>query len=251
MEQLVKTAVKRKTTIALLCLGLNTPFAWAQLGFTETECLRAWDTPIEARDDSAGIRSLTFSNHVYIIKASLTEGVVNRFVYYTSTFEEQDLQNLLRANGEQHNWLALPSRQDATNRIASREWLRSDDEAMASFDGVAFTAVAAAWRQAQPKSPDTDPRKGPDPSSTSTSPASMLKAATEHPLQTQEQGMSVSKVKTKVVVPAVVPVKGDSRARVLELIGPPTGTIRMGHREILTYEWGTVIMDQEKVLDVQ
>jgi hypothetical protein len=235
----------------MLCLGLHTTFAWGQLGLTEIECIRVWGTPIQTRDDSPSIRSLTFSNCVYIVEAGLTKGVVNRFVYHTSTFEEQDLQNLLRANAEQRNWLALPARQDTTNRIASREWLRSDDEAMASFDGLAFTAVAAAWRQAQQGSTNDEPQHGSDPSLTSTNPANVPETETEPPPQTQKLAVPVSKVKTKLPAPSILPGKGDSRARVVELIGPPTGTIRMGHREILAYGWGTVMMKGEKVLDVQ
>ena len=245
--------MNKRRTILLALVGLRATLGWAQLGLSEADCVRRWGTPTETRAAAESVRILAFSNTTATIEAGLVDGVVCRFVYDKPVLTEQDIQNLLSACTDDHQWSVWPSKQRTTSGTSARRWIRSDDAAMASVDGNTFTAVGSAWSPERVAAIRAIPEKqvSPPPSTTTNQTEQIATELKPVPaLQSNAATTPVTVVK-RPLPPTDLPVKGESRGGVVSRLGQPKGSLRMGDREIMTYDWGAVILHDGTVLEVQ
>ena len=237
----------------LLLVGLRATLGWAQLGLSEAECVRRWGSPTQIRDAGDSVRILAFSNNTGTIEAGLVDGVVCRFVCDKPALAEQGIQNLLSACAEDHQWSVWPSKRHTTTLdTAARRWIRSDDAAMASVDGTTFTAVGNAWSAKRVAAITASPEKqAPPHPSAINQPEHVATEVQPVPAAQTNAAPAPATVVPHPLPPTNLPSKGESREAVISRLGQPKGSLRMGDREIMSYNWGAVILHDGTVLGVQ
>jgi hypothetical protein len=222
--------------LAALALSLATVSgALGQLGSSSSELIARYGRPLLQSTNETGVQSLTYRKDGFDITAFGRDGVALRVIYQKKNLTDQDVELLLEVNRGEAHWtpwapLGIPTSDDSV------KWLRSDEMAMAVRKGNEFSVTAGAWN---PPSNEEAVTTTPPPVEAASAIKTNGSAAAPPP-----------PIRVRPASPAIVPTRGDTRARAIELLGRPLGGGVSGSKEILQYKWGQVYLEQGKVMKV-
>jgi hypothetical protein len=220
--------------------------AWAQIGLSEQECVDRWGSALEATNSEDGLRTVAFSNAGCRIEVGLIDGAVRRVCYRSATTSGRGaVQEILEANADGQTWNAWEDTRAGTNSPIRRRWMRADERAMAFEDEGAMTVVAAEWNLRKPNASGHS-----ETGAVRSVPVSRVDE-TARPASTNEVVVAEPAPPAAPTRPDRLPAEGDSRQKVVEMLGPEKGTMRLGNREILAYPWGQVWLVEGKVVGVK
>ncbi len=230
----MKTEIKW-VVIALVFWGSG---VYAQLGVDQAACKKIWGSPVGGELDKDDSGLLRYYSRATSIELEFFEGVTFRAQYRKEGMGEKDLDSLLRLNNNQVEWEVWTVPGIPLSEQKPIRWMRSDESAMAELKDEKFTVLTASpvSRQRVKRAARVSPKSV---AGTSRSPAASKKSPAV-----------AKKLPASVKFPKALPVVGDSRERVLHLLGEPSGTMMTGGKEILIYDWGNIWIAQSKVISV-
>jgi hypothetical protein len=223
--------------------------AHAQLGQDEAVCRQNWGVPISTNDVSVDSRCLTYHGpDSLLVKLFFIDGLVRRAVYEKQGMTYSDVRQLLNLNVQDRQWdpLILPGMTPPPT--GDRQWMRSDEMGMAVQSSNQLTVIAAEWNRPRPMEGSAAAPNHPLESTNGISKSSPPSA---------DVGATMTKGKTEVPVairtplPAHLPARGALRSEALEMLGPPSGTIMAGAKEVLVYSWGNIWLTDGRVTVVE
>ncbi len=226
----------------------------AQLGMQQAECEALWGQAVSVIEGAGGMRTLVFSNAAQQVEAGFVDGVAERLVYRDLAVEMQDIPNILAANAGGQSWNRWSGAQSAGQTGARREWMRSDEMAMAVCDNRTMTVIGGRWNPAQQAAVQASQEvaaSGDGASEASNGASNALAPSATSTLAEQPPAAPAAIAEPKAPRPDVLPSKGDSRDMAIRILGLPPGSLRNGNREILSYAWGYVCMMDGKVVSIE
>lgn len=210
------------TAVLLLAGG---PDARAQVGASTDAWIRCYGPPLSGSVDG-DIQTLTFGKDGLEIVFFGRNGIGHRAIYQKKGIAAREVKRLLELNRESAVWTEwLPPGQAELNPMSTR-WRRSDNQAMAVLKGDVLTVTDAGWR---PEAP------------VESAPARMAAS----PVPPAERLVPAVRAlpKPKPGQPSVMPSPGDSRDRILAVLGGPLGHMLSGKMEIWVYAWGHILLE--------
>ncbi len=236
----MKTATRHlNRCLAGLALLLGTGYvALAQLGSSSDELLSQYGKPFLESTNEIGVQSLSYRKDGFDITAFGHGGIALRVVYQKKKMTDKDVQYLLTLNRGEATWsLWAPQGAPNTDNTSTR-WMRSDEMAMAILTGNELTVTAGAWNQLPEGADEAPPLPPADDAPPAPLPASVAKPSPPPVLR------------RKVATPEIVPARGDSRAKAIQILGRPKGGGTSGGKEVLQYDWGQVYLEHGEVVKV-
>jgi hypothetical protein len=205
------------------------------------QCVALWGEPVAVSDGAGGARSVVFSNATVHVEAGLVDGVVTRLVYRGLQMEYRDIPEILAANAAEQTWHRWSPPRATGSADGRRQWMRSDEMAMAFYEHDTMTVIGSDWNRAQLVAVAETP-EGLSAMAVATPTNTPVEPAPAAP-------PAIAEVKTPR--PDTVPVIGDSRVTAIRILGPPPGSLRNGSREILSYPWGSVCLTDGRVVSIK
>lgn len=206
-------------------LSAPVPDAPAQIGSREDAWGRSYGRPLSESTEGS-IRTLAFRKEGMDIVLDGRTGTCRRATYRKAGLTAREIKRLLDQNKEAALWSEWipPGRAEIVS--LSTLWRRSDSQALAVMKGDTLTITAAGWEEEAPSEPVV------------VAIAPVPKAAPEVPATPLSRP-----VKPRLKPPAALPNPGDSRSRVLTILGGPMGQMLSGEREIWVYAWGHILLE--------
>jgi hypothetical protein len=139
--------VSRRTIATLFILAMLSKGVTAQIGHDRRDCCRIWGDPISDQIETNGVASLVFQSNGISAEIGFLDGNAQRAVYRLGSIDESGLNHILKLNGENLQWQvwALPSPTPQTTN--DRQWMRSDEMAMAQLTSNVLTVLGPQWAQ--------------------------------------------------------------------------------------------------------
>lgn len=211
----------------------------AQIGFDEAQCAKVWGSPVGGKLDELGIGMLRYDSKGTDISLAFMEGVVQKASYRKDGMNERDVDSLLRLNNNKCGWEVWTPPGIPASELTSTMWLRDDEGAMANLKDGTLRVVGSAV-EPRPDTPNKKPRT-PAPEK-----VAAVKPKPVAPAPRLEQKEKPEEQKR----PDVLPVVGDSKKRVVELLGDPTGIMESNGKEIMLYSWGNIWVAEGLVISI-
>jgi hypothetical protein len=223
--------------LSILALLANS--AYAQLGQSESACQKQWGAPISADSSDTNNRCLSYGEPASLsTKLFFIGSLVRRAIYEKLEFTSSEVDALLRMNSQDCRWDVWTTPGQSGPQANGRQWMRSDEMAMASLSSNQLTIVAAEWNLPRPMV-ESPAATNEIPSSSNYSTNTVLTetntVAAESETESSRPAASIRKS-----LPARLPSRGASRRETIDILGSPSGTITSGSREVLVYPWGKV-----------
>jgi len=119
----------------------------AQINHDRSECCRIWGAPISDQIETNGVGSLMFQSNGVSVEIGFLEGMAQRAVYRLGAMDESVLNHVLKLNSENLQWQvwAIPS--PTPQKTNERQWMRSDEMAMAQLTTNILTVLGPKWAQ--------------------------------------------------------------------------------------------------------
>ena len=213
--------------------------ARAQLGSTDAEVQARYGKPTSESEPFSGIKLATYSDHGLTVETSSIGGEVQRVAFRRHGLDKSEVATLLLRNRGETGWdeWQPPGVDPATG--GRKIWRSLQPEAMATLEPDTLTLVRAAWNN-RSETPVATPAKpaAPEPAKPA-SPETATQETSQPPEFVPYQ---------RAPRPEELPSPGDSRARVIELLGAPKGILRLGQGESLSYDWGIVELERGKMI---
>jgi len=231
---------------------LLTSCAYAQLGHDESDCRQQWGPPLSTDDSVANTRCLSYGGPASLsVKLSFIDGLAYRASYEKQNLAMADVEYLLRLNGQGCRWDAWTATGSAGQPASGRQWMRSDERAMASLSSNQLTIVAAEWNLPRPVVNSAATTNQITETTTAPTNATLAGTGMYAIVEKSKTEMQATPAPIRKTLPARLPSRGDSRRDAINILGPPTGTIMGGSKEILVYPWGNVWLTDGSVTFIE
>ena len=224
--------------------------AWAQLGGSVGDCERMWGrAAVTASNESGQIQTLYFSNATVQVEVMFVGGRAQRLVYARPPLAVEDIQSVLRDNGEGQGWTVWVPAGRSEDPGMPHHWQRSDEMAMAELSDTAMTVLGAEWNRAQQQAAEAVAGGTPaDPKKDGVGEASTSRPLVEPAVVTV---VAPPAAEPRPPRPERMPARGTLREDVVRMLGPAKGSVRRSQTEVLAYPWGCVIVVDGKVSAIE
>lgn len=211
----------------------------AQIGFDEAQCAKVWGSPVGGKLNEFGMGMMRYDSKGTEISLVFMDGLVQKASYRKDGMNERDVDSLLRLNNNKTGWEVWTPPGIPASELTSTMWLRDDEGAMANLKEGTLRVVGSA---VEPRS-DPPSKKPHVPAPEKVAAVQPKPIATAPPLAKQEKPEKQKK-------PDVLPIVGDSKERVVELLGDPTGIMESNGKEIMLYSWGNIWVAEGHVISI-
>ncbi len=228
-------------TIGILLLAVSVSGGvFAQIGLNPEKCGKIWGSPENGPLDADGHGVLKYYSRGTDVVLTFEQGLVLQAFYRKADINERDINSLLQLNKNQAEWMPWSPPGIPPEDVVGTTWFRSDEAAMARLDGEQLRIVGS--------------RYGSDPAPRAVKPSiqkAPLKASEPKATSTPEKKKAVVRREVpRSSVPQTLPVVGDSRQQVINLLGEPSGVVEASGKEVLVYGWGNIWITEDKVISV-
>ena len=149
---------QKRATVVVVALLVATDTR-AQIGRDKNGCLQLWGEPVAGQVVSNGIGTLTFAPEDCAVELGFVDGIARHAVYRKPSMNQEKVDRLLSINSEDRRWAGNPGRRGEKDK--GRQWIRSDDMAMATLEPGVLTVVGSEWNQRLSMSPAEPPAAPP------------------------------------------------------------------------------------------
>jgi hypothetical protein len=224
-------AILLPALLAALLLGPALPSP-GQIEASSADWSKRFGPPTRVETNAAGLQTVSYRNGPFEITADGRDNVALRVVYRKKDLSAGDVQTLLDLNRGNAEWAVLTGSESGKENPPTA-WIRSDDRALATRNEDEFTVTAAEWNRLPSGDSESPP---PAPVVVSAAPPAPPPLPLPPP--------------PRLKAPAVLPRPGDTRAKALDLLGPPQGNIVSGPKEIMQYPWGQIVLRQGVIVQI-
>lgn len=215
--------------ITLLVFSLFIQWANAQVGRSLPAAEQVFGKRHSGSLDADGQGALNFGKNGLTATLFFHDRVCRRAVYRSDAMDSHMVNRILGLNVSNHDWDVPESDRNGMEN-EPRHWIRSDSTLRAELSTHVMTVWDTRWQRLA----ESSPASGVPPTPSLPSQSSQVATIPER----------------KPAPPDHLPAKGDSREKVIEILGPPEGFMRSGGRTILSYPWGHVQLQDNKVADI-
>jgi hypothetical protein len=231
----------------LFILVFLTGRAFAQIGQDEIACQQQWGSPLTTNDSAGAVRCLSYGGLESLsAKLFFIDGLACRAIYEKQDLAMADVEGLLRLNNQGCRWDGWAAPIQGGQPASGRQWMRSDEMATASLTSNHLVIISAEWNRQRPEQEPAVVINQIEPRDCATNAAQSGTGL----------GRVIEKGKTETVtirrtLPSRLPGRGASRHEALDVLGPPSGTIMGGSKEVLVYPWGNIWLTDGRVTVVE
>lgn len=207
--------------IQCLALCILATGARAQLGSTDAAQVARYGEPDAASEPAPGVKISAYSDHGLSIETGSYSGVVRRVIFRRPGLDDPEVSALLVRNRGETDWNEWQPPAGSALASHRKVWRTLMPSTLATLDADTLTLVRADWNN-----------RSEVPEDVATKPANLSATPSHRPPEVVAY--------KRADMPDELPGSGDTRARVIELLGQPKGAMRQGRNESLFYAWGII-----------
>ncbi len=236
MQGVESYRIRSGVWIALIWV-LLTSLSAGQVGRHPAAAIRWWGEPVDGALDDRGSGTLHFSSESMQITYTFQTNRCREAVYEMASRDFGRINQLLATNAQGLDWHGQRSSKDETGAGYPDTWTRSDGHAEAQWlDTKRQLIVRDTYKPTPTEGEEAFDEDIPTPDEL----AAHLATGSESSPSRPAPPPSAER-------PNRLPQLGDSRADTRRLLGPPPGIIVTGTREIWSFPWGEVWLEDDRV----
>jgi hypothetical protein len=139
--------MRRVLAVSFLLAAVVVSDTHGQIGQDPSECLKRWGDPVSGRVDTDGFGTLWFTAEKLGVEIEFVSHTAQHAVYRSPSLDDDAIKRILSVNSGGLVWHIFELPGGKLTARDSREWMRSDEMAMAKLAPGALTILGATWNQ--------------------------------------------------------------------------------------------------------